>query len=116
LTHEDANTNINLATASTNLTTEMKKDSAAMKTIAIMTMAFLPSTFFAALFSIPSLKWDEPRVIQDNFWIYWAFALPSTIMVFLVWGLANSSWIHKIMVGAVKGKPKGTSDIEKIQI
>jgi hypothetical protein len=56
-----------------------------MKTIAVMTMAFLPGTFFAALFAIPSLKWEEPDVVQDNFWVYWAFTLRFTALVFLVW-------------------------------
>jgi hypothetical protein len=63
----------------------MAKDSSAMKTIAIMTMIFLPGTFFATLFAVPSLKWDKPDVIQENFWVYWAFTLPVTAVVILVW-------------------------------
>jgi hypothetical protein len=62
-----------------------------MKTIAVVTMAFLPGTFFAALFAIPSLQWGNSRVIQDNFWIYWAFTLPTTILVFVVW-LSFTNW------------------------
>jgi uncharacterized membrane protein len=56
-----------------------------MKVIAIMTMAFLPGTFLAALFAVPSLDWGSQTVVQSNFWIYWAFAIPFTIMVFVVW-------------------------------
>ena len=56
-----------------------------MKTIAVMTMAFLPGTFFAAVFAIPSLRWDEPQVIQDKFWVYWAFTIPFTMFVFGLW-------------------------------
>jgi hypothetical protein len=55
-----------------------------MKAIAIMTMAFLPGTFFAALFAVPILKWDDPRVIQPNFWIYWAFTVPFTLVIFVL--------------------------------
>ena len=58
-----------------------------MKTVAIMTMAFLPATFFAALFSVPSLKWEQAVVVQDKFWVYWAFTVPFTALVFLVWYL-----------------------------
>lgn len=58
-----------------------------MKTIAIMTMLFLPGTFFAALFAMPVLKWDEPNVTQERFWVYWAFTLPATALVFLVWNI-----------------------------
>ncbi len=56
-----------------------------MKTIAVMTMTFLPGTFFAALFAIPSLQWDQAEVIQNKFWVYWAFTLPATVLVFVTW-------------------------------
>jgi hypothetical protein len=46
-------------------------------------MAFLPATFFAALFAVPLLKWDEGNVIQKRFWVYWAFTLPTTAAVFI---------------------------------
>jgi Mg2+ and Co2+ transporter CorA len=78
VTHEDAYSNIVLATAA-------KEDGSAMKTIAMMTMLFLPGTFFAALWAVPSLQWDQPGVIQTNFWVYWAFTIPSTLIVFAVW-------------------------------
>jgi Mg2+ and Co2+ transporter CorA len=58
-----------------------------MKTIAVMTMLFLPGTFFAALFALPLLQWTEPRIIQKNFWIYWAFTIPTTALVFVVWNI-----------------------------
>lgn len=56
-----------------------------MKAIAVMTMGFLPGTFLAALFALPTLQWDSSLVIQENFWVYWAFAIPSTVLVFGVW-------------------------------
>ncbi|KAH8767322.1 hypothetical protein F5883DRAFT_554810 [Diaporthe sp. PMI_573] len=60
-------------------------DSGSMKTIAIMTMAFLPGTFLAALFAVPSLDWSGPKVITNNFWVYWAFTIPFTLVVFTIW-------------------------------
>jgi hypothetical protein len=36
-----------------------------MKTIAVMTMAFLPAAFFAALFAIPSLQWTADTVMRE---------------------------------------------------
>lgn len=50
-----------------------------------MTMAFLLATFFAALFAIPSLQWQDGQVISNRFWIYWAFTIPSTILVLIIW-------------------------------
>lgn len=68
-----------------------------MKTIAVMTMVFLPATFYAALFAVPSLQWDQgSAIIQDNFWVYWAFTLPTTVAVFLVWlGITGRVWIRE---------------------
>lgn len=61
-----------------------------MKTIAIMTMIFLPPTFFATLFAMPLLKWDGPQVVQQNFGIYWAVSLPTTAAVLLIWHWMSS--------------------------
>lgn len=60
-------------------------DSTSMKVIAVMTMVFLPGTFFAALFAVPSLKWDANPVVQDSFWIYWTFTLSTTALVVTLW-------------------------------
>ncbi|KAK6084533.1 hypothetical protein SCUP234_03322 [Seiridium cupressi] len=90
LTHKDAETSIEQAHASRELAEAAKRDSSAMKTIAVMTMAFLPATFFAALFAIPSLDWKSDTVIQGNHWIYWAFTAPATVLVFLIWLLLNN--------------------------
>ncbi|KAI1150268.1 hypothetical protein F4825DRAFT_20584 [Nemania diffusa] len=85
MTHEDARINISLAKASKELAEAAKKDSSSMKSIAVMTMLFLPGTYFAALWAVPSLKWGQPNVIQSDFWWYWAFTGPSTLLVFAVW-------------------------------
>lgn len=61
------------------------RDSTSMKTIAIMTMGFLPATFYAALFAVPSLQWEQPTVIGNRFWVYWAVTIPTTLFVFVVW-------------------------------
>jgi Mg2+ and Co2+ transporter CorA len=105
MTHEDANASIGLAAASRN-------DSASMKTIAIMTMAFLPATFFAALFSMPSLRWDQPAVVQDRFWVYWAFTVPTTIAVFLVWLLITKrKWIFRGVGGLLMKHGVGVQNV-----
>jgi hypothetical protein len=72
--------------ASIDLARSAARDGASMKVVAIMTMAFLPGTFFAALFAVPSLQWDNKNnVVGDNFWVYWAFTLPLTAVVFVLW-------------------------------
>ncbi|KAI0404290.1 hypothetical protein F4802DRAFT_615872 [Xylaria palmicola] len=102
MTQADARTNISLAKASKELAEAARKDSSSMKTIAIMTMLFLPGTYFAALWAVPSLKWGQPDVIQPDFWWYWAFTGPSTLLVFVVWfGLHKWGfhWPRKLRLG-----------------
>jgi hypothetical protein len=94
ITRADTKASVELTKASKELTEAnleiakaAKNDSGAMKTISVMTMLFLPATFFAALFSMPTLRWDQPTVTSNRFWIYWVFTIPTTIFVFAVWAL-----------------------------
>lgn len=78
-----------LTAANLEIARAAKEDSGAMKTISTMTMLFLPATYFAALFSMPTLQWNERSVVRDRFWVYWAFTIPTTCGVFFVWAVAN---------------------------
>ena len=63
-------------------------DSAAMKTIAFLTLSFLPATFLAAIFSMSCFNFDTDSgswSVSDRFWIYWACALPTTLVTFVLW-------------------------------
>lgn len=82
---EESRLSREMAQTSRDLAESAKRDTASMKTITVMAMAFLPGTFFAALFSVPSLRWDSAVVVSDRFWVYWVFTLPVTACVFLVW-------------------------------
>jgi hypothetical protein len=77
--------------ASIELARSAARDSSSMKVIALMTMVFLPGTFFAALFAVPSLQWDSEYVVQDKFWVYWAFTLPFTAFVLILW-IYSTQW------------------------
>ncbi|KAK3994992.1 hypothetical protein QBC44DRAFT_390254 [Cladorrhinum sp. PSN332] len=81
LTHQDSVTNIQLANAGKELAEATRRDGSSMKTVAVLTMGFPPATFLAALFSMPSLGWDQP----DKFVIYWACAIPMTAVTFVLW-------------------------------
>ena len=83
LTHEDSKINIEIANASKALAEATKRDGSSMKTIAVLTMAFLPATFLAALFAIPSLGWNQP----DKFTLYWACVIPITALTFALWAV-----------------------------
>ncbi|KAK8036684.1 Amino acid/polyamine transporter I [Apiospora rasikravindrae] len=64
-----------------------KEDSAAMKTISMLTLAFLPPTFISSIFSMSFFKFDADTgwTISNNFWIYWAWAVPTTLVTSALW-------------------------------
>ena len=63
------------------------QDSAVMKTIATLTMVFLPPTFVSAMFSMSFFNFDteEGWRVSEKYWIYWAFAVPVTLATYLWW-------------------------------
>ncbi|KAJ5385164.1 hypothetical protein N7517_003075 [Penicillium concentricum] len=62
-------------------------DSATMKTIAFVTLTFLPPTFICAIFSMSFFDFggDSGWTMSNKFWIYWVFAIPTTVFTTLVW-------------------------------
>lgn len=63
-----------------------KIDSAAMKTISLLTLAFLPPTFICAIFSMSFFNYDQSTgwSMSAQFWLYWAFAIPLTLITSVV--------------------------------
>lgn len=79
-----------------------KRDSIAMKTIAILGIVFLPGTFVATLFSINMFDWGGSNDgettslrVSQSIWIYWAITVPLTVLTFLVWMFWSRSENHK---------------------
>ena len=90
IAQRDNKLNIEVARDSKAIAAASKRDSSAMKTIAVLTIVFLPGTFIAALFSVPMFNWQasgEGTVVSGRIWIYWAFTIPLTIIVIIVWFL-----------------------------
>jgi len=63
-----------------------------MRTIAVVTLAFLPATFVSTVFSMSffSLSVDDQTSqktweVSDKFWIYWVITLPLTILTLVGW-------------------------------
>ncbi|RPA77027.1 hypothetical protein BJ508DRAFT_350908 [Ascobolus immersus RN42] len=109
LTHHDAQVNLSLAEA-------MREDSISMKTVAIMTMAFLPATFFAAVFAIPTLKWEENQdsVVQDGFWIYLGISIAATALVFIVWDLNTKSGLKRAVKKIIEKNARDSVQAEAV--
>lgn len=65
-----------------------RSDSAAMRTIAFITLTFLPPTFISAVFSMSFFNYDQATgiwAVSDDFWLFWAVSVPVTIFTALLW-------------------------------
>ncbi|KAI0815502.1 hypothetical protein GGR55DRAFT_349117 [Xylaria sp. FL0064] len=58
IAQQDQNTSIGIAEDSRILAAESNRDRTSMKTLAVVTMAFLPGAFVAAVLAIPVFQWD----------------------------------------------------------
>ncbi|KAH6867302.1 hypothetical protein B0T10DRAFT_573012, partial [Thelonectria olida] len=66
----------------------MRSDSAAMRTIAVVTLIFLPTTFVSAVFSTSFFDFDARTgawAISDRFWVFWAISIPLTGLSVSIW-------------------------------
>lgn len=112
----DSKATMKIAAETMSISRAAKRDSASMKTIAVVTLAFLPATFVSVSSSISTLQTtlqansslktvfsmsffelsvDEQGATQwnmaDQFWIYWAIAAPLTFMTLAIWSIPKET-------------------------
>jgi hypothetical protein len=83
-------------------------DSSAMKTVSLLTLAFLPPTFMCSLFSTSFFNYDisDGWTMSNYFWIYWVFTIPITLatsVLCLKWQTRSSFYCNDI--GSTERKP-----------
>lgn len=88
----DTQTNLELAQYNLEIATSTGDDSKQMRSIALLTMVFLPATFVATLFSTPFFEFgpvsgDTKAQVQASsmLWMYFVVTLGLTGIVMLVW-------------------------------
>ncbi|TAQ88905.1 hypothetical protein B7494_g2752 [Chlorociboria aeruginascens] len=93
IAQRDTKATIDLATNSHKIAEATLQDSSSMKTIAAMTLIFLPATFISSFFSMTFFDWHAApgEGIVESIWVYFAVAIPLTIVVILCWIL----WTRK---------------------
>ncbi|THX22319.1 hypothetical protein D6D12_09259 [Aureobasidium pullulans] len=79
----DAKTNVDIAMAT-------KDDGVAMKTIAIVTMTFLPATFVSALLGMNFFAYDPDAhgghiTYSHDLWMYFVISIVLTLILFAIW-------------------------------
>ena len=96
-----------LARIQTAIANTTKEDSYAMRTIAVMSILFLPGTFVSSFFSMDMFDWQAPKgasVVSFRFWIYWAVTAPLTVVVVSIWFL----WLRTHKKHEVEGRKDST--------
>ncbi|KAJ5180202.1 hypothetical protein N7492_003412 [Penicillium capsulatum] len=79
------------ARLSVDISQATRADSATMRTIAFVTLTFLPPTFICAIFSMSFFTYDTDSgwAVSNKLWIYWVFAVPTTAATALLWTYWN---------------------------
>ncbi|KAF3202758.1 hypothetical protein TWF106_002285 [Orbilia oligospora] len=102
----DSQISIMIAKNSEFAATAARKDSSFMRTIAIITLIFLPGTFVAAVFSMSMFNWeaDGSVVVSKHIWMYFAITVPLTTVVvisWLIWTIKSEKDYNKKVSGKI---------------
>ncbi|KAL8894251.1 MAG: hypothetical protein Q9192_004482 [Flavoplaca navasiana] len=106
IAQNDSRTNIAIADASRRIAFETRRDSDAMKTIAALTMIFLPGTFVATLFGMVFFTVDTSSgsrfQVNPLWWIYLAVTIPLTIITIGLW----RGWLTLVRKSRIQDEEK----------
>ena len=115
ISQQETRVGIAVAEDSRTLASASKEDSTAMKTIAAVTIVFLPGTSVAALFAMPLFEWDavgDSKIVSNRFWIYWAVTVPLTFLTLLFWVLWTKRQARMHRSSEKRAREELRSDIE----
>ncbi|KAL4758902.1 uncharacterized protein BDW70DRAFT_89015 [Aspergillus foveolatus] len=97
---------------------DARTDSNMMKTVAIVSMVYLPGTFVSGLFGTNFFSFQaDPGntwLMADEFWLYWAVTLPLTFATVVIWAIWH--WQDKLVIlrtkaqGGESNKSAGSAD------
>ncbi|KAH9908537.1 hypothetical protein F4778DRAFT_350718 [Xylariomycetidae sp. FL2044] len=84
----DSNLNTKIARANTNLAMETKREGTQMRSIALLTMIYLPISSVAAIFSMDLFNWGAgagESVVSQYIWIFAVLSLGLTALTLFAW-------------------------------
>lgn len=98
----------------------IQSDSASTKTISVLGVIFLPAAVVSSIFStaffdvdtvpsaVPGGKARTEWRVADQFWIYWACAIPLTIVTMVVWTV----WYYYFLKKKQAGETRSLAQVE----
>ncbi|KAL2820314.1 hypothetical protein BJX63DRAFT_380395 [Aspergillus granulosus] len=85
----------------------LQEDSTMMKTIAFVSMVYLPGTFVSGVFGTNFFDFDSPTPglwDHSHFWLYWAVAVPLTVATMASWAAWHRrTSIQKRLESTIRG-------------
>jgi hypothetical protein len=93
VTWNDSLSNLDLAAGTHEIAEASYRDASSMKTLAFVTMFFLPGSFVSSLFSTDLFEWDSRDLRSDSMGVkptpqlglYWAITIPLTVLTFVAY-------------------------------
>ncbi|KAH6999508.1 hypothetical protein EDB80DRAFT_687619 [Ilyonectria destructans] len=90
IARHDAAVNTKISIANTSIALDSKQDNAQMRSIALLTMIYLPVSAIASVFSMGIFDWSSKgTVVSKYIWIFIVLSLGLTVITVLVWYLAT---------------------------
>ena len=115
IAQKETKVGIAVAEDSRTLAAASKEDSTAMKTLAAVTVAFLPGTSVAAFFAMPLFEWNaisDGMIVSKRFWIYWAVTVPLTFLTLVIWALWTRRQARVQRISERRAREELLADIE----
>ncbi|KAF2135191.1 uncharacterized protein K452DRAFT_260998 [Aplosporella prunicola CBS 121167] len=84
-----------------------QRDSFLMKTIAVMTLIYLPGSYIASIFGMNFFDFSSSSglILSDKFWIYWVLTAIMTLLTIGIWMLWQSQREHTQKASTHVGMP-----------
>lgn len=113
IAQKESKLNFQMAGEQRKLAHASKRDSAAMKTISLLGAIFFPGAYLASVFSMTFFNFQNSGpVVSNQFWIYWAVTVPTTVFIVACWYFWEKNRERKYDAED-KDLEKGSEDMER---
>ncbi|GKT51003.1 uncharacterized protein ColSpa_11184 [Colletotrichum spaethianum] len=92
IARKDSKTNTNISQANAAIAIQTKVESAQMRTIALLTMIYLPLSSVAAIFSMDMFNWEAiegDSIVSKHIWLFAVLAAGLTLLTIAAWFLGT---------------------------
>ncbi|KAJ0159292.1 hypothetical protein CTA2_9973 [Colletotrichum tanaceti] len=88
IARQDSETNTKISQANAAIAVQTKVESAQMRTIALLTMIYLPVASVASIFSMDMFNWeavDGQMIVSKHIWLFFVLAVGLTLITVAAW-------------------------------